>query len=161
MTSRLEEKRWIYKNHTCYVTFHNMGHRCGYVELTSPLFNLVEYQRTEFSIEDITPTTHLIAPLQHAFNNLQVHGGVTYCQDGYIGFNCQHYNDAPDLEQLRIYKAQGLTPNKSRIEWRSSTIGTIRTLDFCIFECESLVDQLEAIHSRFSRLITDYPELFL
>lgn len=90
--------------------------------------------------------------------NINCHGGLTYSRDylqgqedlnGYwwIGFDCAHWNDDRDyetaeklfdkddeeMESLRHLKA---------IDLKYGTNGKIRTLDYCIRECESIVEQI-------------------
>lgn len=159
------ERQWTYKNHQCAVTFLAHGHRCGYVLPNSQIFNLVSISMLSVALENITPHTYLIAPLQLRFNELSVHGGVTFFNrhpslpaGRHVGFDCNHYGDAPDLETLKQYESAGLLKARS-----TSTIypGIVRSLDFCVVQCEHLVDQLISISQDFDHLLTDIPEAFL
>lgn len=101
----------------------DMGHRCGYVAVTRghATFGKDYYEVT-----------------------VDVHGGLTYSEiDNYypvkteasevwwFGFDCAHHGDLPD-PSLRSYVYRS-----------AETEGVVRTLDYCVQECESLAKQLE------------------
>ena len=90
------------------------GHRCGYVKV---------------------PKDHPYYGLDYDDMHIDVHGGVTYAEhykDGFwIGFDCAHLGDAPDP----LFKK---TAYKSHFE----ELGVVRTLEYCMEECESIAKQL-------------------
>ena len=96
-----------------------MGHRCGYVTL---------------------PEGHPCADKHYDELRVDVHGGLTYGHDRQFGFDCAHWDDAKDPalmsdEYRKIYE-----------KWpRFDGEGTIRTLEFCVAECESLAAQLKEL----------------
>ncbi len=98
------------------------GHLCGYVKTNS-----------DISIDDE--------------DNLDVHGGITFVSNGWIGFDCAHsmdyvpsmeifFNKNNDLQQL--YK-------KMEIEDCEFFKKSYKNIGFCVEECKALVDQLENV----------------
>ena len=114
-----KEKEWITKaGLKASVIATPMGHRCGYVGV---------------------PTEHPLYGKHYDAPEVEVHGGLTYAagEDGlwWFGYDCAHWADAKDPELMSDeYK-------KVFIRWPDMR-GTIRTLDFCVAECESLAKQL-------------------
>lgn len=166
MSTHITERAWTTKaGLNAHIVFNRFGYRCGYVDVSSlPLFSLV----TETCYIDCGTTDPLyslyppVALLHEAFNNIQVHGGVTF-NDSYdnlsshlIGFDCGHAGDQTDIESAKQHK---LNPDYILI-WDDST-AIVRTLDYCIDQCESLANQLNTINSNFNYIITDHPELFI
>jgi len=129
------EKEWKHCGLKCVAIAIPMGHRCGYVGIDEkhPLYN-------------------------NEFDEGDVHGGVTFSgfqhwgkkefdsieNDGiwWIGFDCAHYMDAKDFsimndENKKFYKKYPFSLGES--------LGldcAIRTLDYVVFECEKLAEQL-------------------
>lgn len=76
---------------------------------------------------------------------LECHGGLTYSGDGdypvpsdglwWFGFDCAHYNDAPVVRGP--YDTDDYLFGK-----------TVRSLDFCVAQCESLARQIDEICSK-------------
>ena len=102
------------------VIAHDMGHRCGYVGVTKD---------HPWHGKDCNEA------------NLDVHGGVTYAgaRDGlwWFGYDCAQLGDAADPDLM--------SDEYKNVVWsRVLTIGgeTIKTLDFCVNECESMATQL-------------------
>lgn len=126
MTFKIE-KSWVTEaGLPAVVMWANDSHRCGYVELTEDsIFYGITNERE----------VHVI--LQRSIEDLEVHGGVTYFDTPYwihplpedsnmfVGFDCAHASDAT----------------------RYNTTGTLKSLDYCIEECESLARQLMSINS--------------
>ena len=109
------------------------GHLCGYVAI---------------------PFDHPYYQKMYEEMDIDCHGGLTYgeCSDRHwVGFDCAHFFDiTPSMEILyeiipeikkstdainEIYKKLGI--NQSLFFNKS-----YRNIDFCIAECESIVDQL-------------------
>ena len=94
-----------------------MGHRCGYVTV---------------------PEGHPCADKEYNDLRVNVHGGLTYSDGRKFGFDCAHFYDAKDPalmsdEYRKIYE-----------KWPGfAEGGTIKTLEFCVAECESLAVQLK------------------
>jgi hypothetical protein len=116
-----------YKGYDYVVIGHKYGHRCGYVKI--PKSHQL-FETSESKIYELYP-------------NLSVHGGITfmdymkgknsktYC----IGFDAGHCCDAKD-PSLLSEKYKDLFSSKF-LEY-----GEIRTLEYMISECESLIDQI-------------------
>lgn len=120
MTFKIE-KSWITEaGSPAVVIWVNDSHRCGYVELTEhSIFYGITNERD----------VHVI--LQKSIGDLDVHGGVTFFDVPYwadsdkedsnffVGFDCAHAGDATRYSK-----------------------GKLRSLDYCIEECEKLARQL-------------------
>ena len=125
MTKPKIEKTWKYRGYVCEVIGTYMGHRCGYVGVPEGHFT------NEWSDEDLYV--------------INVHGGVTfhgkrnvteYKDLNWIGFDCGHYRDGKDVSLMDEYNVKMYEKNRDLYE------GEVRTLEFCVRECESMVDQL-------------------
>lgn len=94
-----------------------MGHRCGYVTV---------------------PEDHPCYGKGYDEVDVCVHGGLTFSDGGKFGFDCAHWDDARDEsimsdEMKKVYA-----------DWpRLNEHGTVKTLEFCVAECESLAKQLK------------------
>ena len=126
------EKDWTTKvGYRAVVIITPMGHRCGYVGV--PVGN----QHHGKKYDDVP---------------VNVHGGLTYSTGKsdypvpsddlwWLGYDCLHVGDAPDPE-LRSDKYKKMYASGML----SETIfedDVIRTLEYCIGECESLAKQLK------------------
>ena len=122
----VEETRFDYKGYPCVVLFVDMGHRCGYIGI---------------------PRKSWKPELEDA---VDCHGGVTYCkshlnlQDDtdkfWIGFDTAHFGDGKDLEKVKEYFGEETL--KTLLKWSISSVGdSVCTLDYCIEQCKSMVDQ--------------------
>jgi len=111
------------------VVFNDMGHRCGYIGV---------------------PHNHFSAHrAPDSLYHIDVHGGVTFCDSihlegahpslWYIGFDCNHMEDAQDVDSMYKY---GISPLPYHVQ---SSVATIRTLNFCIDQCNLLSAQLDKI----------------
>jgi hypothetical protein len=161
------EKIWQEKDYLCAVIFSDMGHRCGYVGITDkhPLFGLnysdshacleLDDSWERRSIDDRTP---MIPLLCYSFGRpisldicINVHGGITYADRDslypvtngglwWFGFDCGHYNDARDFSDPLTHET-----------YRNCYIhqGIIRTLDYCVSECNKMANQLKEIENRW------------
>jgi hypothetical protein len=146
------EKTWEHLNNLCVVIMnHYTGTRCGYVGIKPdhPLFGQKYFEKSDFlfkfkeALEKSSIDKKGIIPLlcydgesisPDIFFN--VHGGLTYSGGaGYpiekeniwwFGFDCNHFNDGSKTNPFR----------------------PVRSLDYCIKECESLSQQLEDIKEK-------------
>jgi hypothetical protein len=114
------EKQWTTAaGYEAEVLATSMGHRCGYVTV---------------------PEGHSCAGKDYNDVDVEVHGGLTYGEGLQFGFDCAHWDDAKDLalmsdEYRKIYE-----------RWpRLEEGGTIKTLEFCVAECEKLAAQLKEL----------------
>ena len=117
------------------VIFHDIGHRCGYVSipLTHKAANLSYYNSS--STNEVQ---------KYINDNILVHGGLTYSEkeDEYYtyGFDCVHSFDRTDYESISNYGFDNRIAVPTNISH-----GIIRTLKYCIDECNSLSKQLYEI----------------
>lgn len=95
-----------------------MGHRCGYVTV---------------------PEGHPFADKDYNDLYLDVHGGLTFSDGRKFGFDCAHWDDAKDpaLMSEEYLNIHAIYPRLDH--------GTIKTLEFCVAECESLASQLKEL----------------
>jgi hypothetical protein len=116
------EKEWVTKaGLPAKVKVMPMGHRCGYVGANAEVF------------------------ADKGYNDLDVdvHGGLTYArteEDGlrWYGYDCAHLGDARDIN-LMDDQHKAVFTNL----WDDE--GVVRSLDYCISECESLATQLKQL----------------
>jgi hypothetical protein len=164
------EKTWNHKSNICVVVIiTSMGHRCGYVGIDKdhPLYgynyndtpDLIQKHFDEISNSPIGKRGIIDAITFGMDDKLRigdlfdVHGGITYSNTGlypieiwdedgkynpwWFGYDCAHAGDGRDLdvmpEDVRKFYTWGYDP--------------VRSLEYCIQECESLSDQLEEYKS--------------
>lgn len=87
---------------------------------------------------------------------VKCHGGLTYSENRllnkkddswWIGFDCCHYDDLPDIESMKKYYNKEYD-NDNFLKYcktlfdTTTEIVSIKTLDFCIGECKNIIDQL-------------------
>jgi hypothetical protein len=116
---KTSEKKWVTEaGYEAEVIATKMGHRCGYVTV---------------------PKDHPHYGRRYDDINVDVHGGLTYANEGTFGFDCAHWNDARDKSIMsdEYKKIYSMWPSLHDVE------STIKTLEFCIAECESLAKQLK------------------
>lgn len=132
----VQETRFEYKEYPCVVLFMPWGYRCGYVGLTK------EDQYYYVDYDDIP---------------IDCHGGLTYSDNRlygqsdlnkwWIGFDCGHCFDGYDFEKIKecfgddkeIMEVLRFTKEyKQRV---TEEYG-FRTLEYCVNECKSIVDQI-------------------
>lgn len=132
MTNEIEAKWTTKSGLLAVVVIHPAGHRCGYVAVSA------ENKNYGKNYDDI---------------NVDVHGGLTYSNNDktyptesndlwWFGYDCAHLGDARDPNLMRdeykeIYN-KGILRNFFEGE-------TIKTLEYCINECESLSTQLSNV----------------
>lgn len=121
MTEKVKiEKQWTTAaGYEAEVLAQPMGHRCGYVTV---------------------PEGHTCADKDYDELRVDVHGGLTYGHGRKFGFDCAHWDDAKDPALMSDeYR-------KIHEKWpRLGEVGTIKTLEFCVAECESLAAQLKEL----------------
>jgi hypothetical protein len=114
------EKQWTTASgYEAEVLATEMGHRCGYVTV---------------------PEGHPCAGKDYNELDVEVHGGLTYGEGLQFGFDCAHLYDAKDPELMsEEYR-------KIHERWpRLVETGTVKTLEFCVAECEKLAAQLKEL----------------
>lgn len=128
MRDVITEKAWVTQaGLPARVQIMPMGHRCGYVGVSKEVFEGKGY-------DDL---------------DIEVHGGLTYARDEedglrWYGFDCAHLGDARDVnlmdaEHKEMYE-------KYHMGFNDGT-DTIKSLDYCINECESMANQLKQLET--------------
>lgn len=121
MTSKSKiEKQWTTSaGYEAEVLATEMGHRCGYVTV---------------------PKGHPCEGKDYTDLDVHVHGGLTYSNGPQFGFDCAHLYDAkdPSLMSDEFRKIHEMWP-------RFDEGGTVKTLEFCVAECEKLAAQLKEL----------------
>lgn len=119
------------------VLFTIEGYRCGYVK----------FRDGEFE-EDV-------------LRSISCHDGITYLNDHlpndhyvdddngfvWVGFDCGHRRDRPCCDELLVYFPEIIIEDPTALEIvrHKETSGesrSYRSLDFCINECKSIIEQL-------------------
>lgn len=150
------EKEWIYRGNTCVVIMSDFGYRCGYVGIdeSHPLYGMKYSDYVPESLLDKYREIEnkpvgkrgIIDLICCDMSNprigilFDVHGGITYSGGKgkypipsdlwWFGFDCDHFGDAKDLTEVAVPLVT------------TEIGGTVRTLEYCISECESLSGQL-------------------
>ncbi len=173
------EKSWISIDLHCVVVMTDLGHRCGYVAVPhehclygvgynentqklSAYWELVQSQRVvthKCLVENIgviplfcfTPDNKL-----EPSYNIGVHGGLTYSggndypisTDGlwWFGYDCAHAGDGRDLSVV--------SDSIREIELKYASHrskNTIRSLEYCVYECIKLANQLRQIDKEYRK----------
>lgn len=116
------EKTWITKaGYQATVKIMPQGHRCGYVTL---------------------PDSHPCNGKDCNDLAIQVHGDLTYGDGATFGFSCANWCDKPDMDLM--------SEDYRKIHERYGTafyldIATVKSLDFCIEQCESMAAQFKVM----------------
>jgi hypothetical protein len=117
MTTRLIEKQWVTSvGYPAEVVADSAGFRCGYVTV---------------------PDDHPCAGKGYDEIDVAVHGGLTYAAGTKFGFDCAHWDDARD----RTLMDEGY--RKIYEDMPDNPYSTVKTLEFCVDECEKLAAQLK------------------
>ena len=148
----------------CVVIALDRGHRCGYVgvDRNHPLYGKSYSENIsvkesvinrEFNGDKVGVINLFCSKFSDIKNNtielvlaFDVHGGITY-SDGkdeypvisnlwWFGFDCAHYNDAPDFSIMR--------DDLKDFERKYPNPGIVRTNEYVTKECMSLAEQLSA-----------------
>lgn len=116
------EKTWTTKaGYQATVKIMPQGHRCGYVTL---------------------PDGHPCNGKDYNDLAIQVHGDFTYGDGATFGFSCANCGDKPDMDLM--------SEDYRKIHERYGTafyldIATVKSLDFCIEQCESMAAQFKVM----------------
>lgn len=120
--------------YTCVVMLQPLGYRCGYVGIP----------------RDSAWWGRRVRDLRC----IECHGCITYAEDHlpqekpdglwWIGFDCMHYLDAPDMQTLRRVYGDELADKVNGVRMHHGLDGLtqVRTLEYCVRECKLIVDQL-------------------
>jgi hypothetical protein len=142
---RIVEAHGTYRHMEYWVIGHtDLGHRCGYVGVLPEIHK-------NWS-DDFEPDPEGGYPNNPYEDSIFGHGGITFYSaavsdnwytpfDGtVIGFDCAHAGDARDPELLKRSKYG--QEYLSRYSYRTCAGDAIRTKEYCIGECERMIDQL-------------------
>lgn len=128
------EKTWMTEaGLTAAVVVQDHGSRCGYVGV---------------------PKGHAASGKSYNELDVDVHGGLTYSDvnteypapsDGlwWFGYDCAHFGDASD-PALMTPKYKELH-DKKLFTYALDAYSVVRSLEFCVEQCESLAKQLKAM----------------
>ena len=128
------ESRFFYEGFNCYILMQPHGHRCGYVELpkTNKYFGK--------GYDDIPVECH--GGLTYAEDSLCFDGMILNGQRWFIGFDCAHFNDEPDLDTAVEYFKGTRAEEMLRMQMSFAQFGEVRTEKYVRDELMNLVDQL-------------------
>lgn len=131
------EKEWEHLGFKCVVIATDMGYRCGYVAVgpDHPLYGM-DYC-------DEVP------------ERLKVHGGLTFSEGDskypiegenlwWFGFDCAHSGDGKDWN-LTCRKVKDFYINNPQSAFILFNEGPVRTLEYCVNECNNLAEQLDKL----------------
>jgi len=162
------EKHWQAFNCECVVIMTEMGHRCGYVGIREnhPLYGVNYHEHSDFLEQwseqlrkeeigkrGILPVVCWDGETISPEAWFHVHGSITYCggNDGYpielpnvwwYGYDCGHCDDAPSIPDISNPQVRAIEQRfLDDFGWRR----VVRTLEYCIEECENLAKQLNEL----------------
>ena len=160
------EKVWPYKGYTCVVIMTELGHRCGYVGVSTkhPLYGK-DYHKSCRCLTPLwkdakeKPFGKRGVMTMFAYKGdkkvspelfFDVHGSLTFSSrkknedypvtqphTWWFGYDCGHAGDGKDLSVL--------SPTLREIEEKFPRNDPVRSLEYCIGECESLAEQLISV----------------
>ena len=150
----LLEKVWKYNKYICAILALDSGHRCGYVGVNkdSKLFGIdcIKDIKDKFKIDKKEVSLDLL---------INVHGGITYTEMNrnffpiyteeetwFFGFDCAHLGDAQDPKLIDTFRKQYYKNNSIFQDYPEDKI---RTLDYCIDECNFMAKQFEQLERKF------------
>lgn len=144
------EKEWITKSgHRAIVLFIELGHRCGYVEVSKDSFLYgKDYSYYSINLDDIDTDFIKNIDKYRAISNINVHGGITFVGDllpnsYWFGFDTAHSCDGVDYKTLEEYYPDNRLFD--RIDLSLRAYEEVRSLEYCIEQCEMLSEQLAHI----------------
>lgn len=128
------EKEWQSSStgYMCRVIASDMGFRFGYVGMNNNSVYFGKDYSEEHDILKNTPELYF-----------EVHGGITFSGEHkdsslwWFGYDCGHAGDGRDLSLItnpRVLSIYQKYPDEG---------DPIRTLDFCIIQCEKLAEQMK------------------
>lgn len=124
------EKTWTTQaGYQATVKIMPQGHRCGYVTL---------------------PDDHPCNGKYYDDLAIQVHGDLTYGDGSTFWFDCAHAGDKPDMNLMsesfkQAYEKFGKPDYVGYTDCLD--FATIKTLDFCIEQCESMAAQFKELEN--------------
>ena len=131
------ESSFHYRGFQCCVIFQDLGHRCGYVKI--PYW----HPAYEKSWDELDIKCH--GGITYASHSLL---GKTHASGWWIGFDCAHFGDIPDVQSAIKYFNEGDEEQRKTLNFLynldkgQENFGSVKTLDYCIQQCRSIVDQL-------------------
>ena len=124
------EKEGSVENFDFAVKLYKDGHRCGYVRI---------------------PENHPLYNQDYSKIDVECHGGLTFSKlitiensflpkGFWIGFDCQHCFDLPDVESVK--KVWGKYEENDYWGWGD---GEVRSLDYVESECRGIINQIKTM----------------
>jgi hypothetical protein len=173
------EKDWKSHGFRCVVLALDIGHRCGYVGVPFGhiLFALEynakipEYLKKEWErvLQEPIGKRGAIDVMCLALGGdsrigylFDVHGGITFSDGAFhseypvpaflwwYGFDCAHHGDGKDFSIMSPETKE----REEKYGFRFGNDYPVRSLNYCIEECENLAKQLEEINAIQSRVFT-------
>ena len=164
------EQDWEYKGLRCVVVMTDIGHRCGYVGVDKdhPLYK-VDYQSHCAFLKSrweeaktgaiggrgIIPLVCWDGETVSPEIVFDVHGGITYSRGAidypvdsdlwWFGYDCAHAGDAKDLNAIEDKEIRNKQSIKQIYERYHIAGDVVRSLGYCIEQCEKLADQLNEV----------------
>jgi len=158
------EKDWKLNGLRCVVMMTDLGHRCGYVGISkeNKLYKVGYSDKPKFLQKELKKLKKSDIGKRGILSVFcwngeevspeilfDVHGGITFSGGGYhskypvrsnlwwFGYDCAHAGDGKDLSNVNdaVRKVARMFPNTD----------PIRSLEYCIVECESLVKQIKLL----------------
>jgi hypothetical protein len=123
----------VYKGYEYLVVLNHNGHRCGYVAIdsTHPLHQCESYDDPRMDID--------------------VHGGVTFfetqptessCTDKWIGFDCGHHDDLPDLDALEKADPERAADVRKYRAYPYDYEPSMKDFSYVEHECKRIIEQV-------------------
>lgn len=112
------EKSWTTQaGYQATVKIMPQGHRCGYVTL---------------------PEDHPCNGQHYGDLPIEVHGCLTYGEGATFGFDCAHNGDSSDIN---------LMSDECKLSYRvwEDPLGEVRSLEFCVEQCEDMARQFKEL----------------
>jgi hypothetical protein len=141
-----------YKGYHFCVTFTQHGHRCGYVAISNkhPYYKYSDFEDKKISKLKVHGKVNFFYKIsERPLVNFKYLGIEHVCDDKWMGFDCGHLNDKPDMETLqkinpRIIAGNFLFETLTKQELFPELYGikTIKTNKYVEKECKRLIDQL-------------------
>lgn len=142
-----------YKDHEYLIVLNKAGHRCGYVAIPDKH----KFNDTKLEMREMFSGGKKYEHYDYNSLNIDCHGGLTFmdrqhglkelltvpCNDFWIGFDCGHGWDSPDVEAYKkYYGEEEYKKRESFFEAMDEGISNIRDFSYAEKECHKIIDQL-------------------
>lgn len=151
-----------YKDHEYLIILNTVGHRCGYVAIPPDH----KFNETKLEIREMMGSLRKYEHYDYDSLNIDCHGGLTFmdknhslkdlltvpCDDFWIGFDCGHYNDSPDVAAYKKHWGE------ESYKQRESFFGcmdegreNVRDFYYVEKECHKIIKQLIEVKNESDR----------